>query len=327
MISCVPASTTTVTVLFTDLVRSTELLARLGACVAAEVRSDHLGRLRDALAVHRGREVKTLGDGLMAVVDSANDALACAVTMQQAVSRRRRRDVPPALEMRVGLSTGEATSVDGDFFGMAVVEASRLCAAASGGQILAADVVRVLVAGHGMHRLEPAGAMSLKGLPAPTVAWEVIWDAGEDCTLRAAIAEDSVLLREGIARVLEDNSIDVVLRAPDAVTLLGALAATRPHVALLDVRMPPTHTVEGLVAAQRIRTEHPEIAVIVLSQTIEPAAAMRLLAGGTDGVGYLLKERVTDIGQLIAAIHAVVSGGSAIDPEVVARLSLGHSSA
>jgi class 3 adenylate cyclase len=321
MMPTVRATTRTVTALFTDLVGSTDLLAQLGASAAESLRSAHFARMRDALAVHRGHEVKTLGDGFMAVFDSTNDALACAVTMQQALTRHNQRHPDQSLEMRVGLSAGEATFEGGDYFGMPVVEASRLCAAASAGQILAADVVRVLVGERAMHRLEPVGAMSLKGLPAPTVAWEVMWDADEDFALRVAIAEDSVLLREGIARVLEAESIDVVLQAADAEELLRGLVAARPHVVLLDVRMPPTHTTEGLVAAAQIRAEHPEIGVIVLSQNVEPAAALRLLEGATEGVGYLLKERVTDISELTAAIRTVASGGSAIDPEVIARLT------
>lgn len=321
MIVSMRATTKTITALFTDLVGSTDLLARLGASSAEVLRRDHFGRMRDALAVHRGREVKTLGDGFMAVFESTSGALACAVTMQQAVTRHNQRHTDARLGMRVGCSAGEATTADDDYHGMAVVEASRLCAAASAGQILVADVVRVLVGEHAMPRLEPAGAISLKGLPAPTVAWEVVWDNEEDFALRVAIAEDSVLLREGIARVLEANSVDVVLQASDAETLLRGLAAARPHVVLLDVRMPPTHTVEGLLAAEHIRREHPEIGVIVLSQTVEPGAVLRLLDGVTEGVGYLLKERVADVSQLTAAIRTVASGGSAIDPEVVARLS------
>jgi class 3 adenylate cyclase/CheY-like chemotaxis protein len=314
------STTRTVTALFTDLVGSTDMLAKLGATASEVVRAEHFGRMRDALAVHRGQEVKTLGDGFMAVFDSAADALACAVTMQQAVSAHNRRQDGPDLGLRVGIGAGEVTVESSDYFGMPIVEASRLCAAAEAGQILTADVVRILVGDRTGHHLEPVGPMMLKGLPGPTVAWQVVWDADEDFTLRVAIADDSVLLREGIARVLEAEGLDVVLEAADADALLRGLATARPHVVLVDVRMPPTHTVEGLEAAEQIRADHPEIGVIVLSASVETRAAERLLADSTDGVGYLLKERVGDIGELTAAIRAVASGGSAIDPEVVARL-------
>ena len=99
------------------------------------------------------------------------------------------------------------------------------------------------------------------------------------------------------------------------------MPATRPHVVLMDVRMPPTHTTEGLIGRATIRAEHPEIGVLVLSAEVQPHAARRLLDDGTDGVGYLLKERIGDVAELIAAIRTVASGGSAIDPAVVARLA------
>jgi class 3 adenylate cyclase/DNA-binding NarL/FixJ family response regulator len=317
----VRAITRTVTLLFTDIVGSTELLARLGPSAAEAARTNHFAAMRSALAVHRGREVKTLGDGFMAAFDSAGDALGCAVTMQRAVGRQNRRHPERPLSIRVGVSAGEATYEDGDYFGAPVIEASRLCGVAAAGQILTAGIVRMLVGESGMHRLRPAGSLALKGLPAPLPAWEVDWDAEADSTLRVAMADDSVLLREGIASVLETEGIDVVLQASDADALMDGLVAARPHVAVLDVRMPPTHTTEGLDAAVRIRLEHPEIGVLVLSQSIEPHAARQLLAGATDGVGYLLKERVLDIAELTAAIRTVASGGSAIDPLVVQKLA------
>jgi DNA-binding NarL/FixJ family response regulator len=155
---------------------------------------------------------------------------------------------------------------------------------------------------------------------APTLAWTVDWDPDEDFALRVALADDSVLLREGVASVLESAGIDVVLQASDAGTVLRALASVRPHVVVLDVRMPPTHTTEGLEAAERIRSEHPDIGILLLSASVDPGAARRLLHNATDGVGYLLKDRVADFDELTGAIRAVASGGSAIDPEVLARL-------
>src|SRR3954471_7608126 len=132
----------TVTALFTDVVGSTELLPTLGPEAAEQLRHRHFADMRGALAVHRGREVKTLGDGFMAVFDSATDALSCAVTMQRAT---RRHGGP--LRIRVGVSVGEAVEEDNDFFGVPVIQASRLCAAAEGDQILAADIVRLLAGG------------------------------------------------------------------------------------------------------------------------------------------------------------------------------------
>lgn len=303
------------------MVGSTDLFARLGPDAGDEVLNRHFASLRGALAVHRGHEVKTLGDGIMAVFDSAADALGCCVTMQRAGERQGRSDPERSFEMRVGLSAGEVFQENGDFIGMPVVEASRLCAAAFPGQILAADVVRALVGSTAMARLEPVGELTLKGLPGPVTAWEVDWDSAEDSTLRVALAEDSALLRQGIARVLESEGIEVVLQTSDAATLLAGLAAARPHVAVLDVRMPPTHTTEGLDAAARIKDEHPEVGVLLLSAEVQASAARRVLDGASEGIGYLLKERVGDVGELLAAIRTVASGGSAIDPAVVASLT------
>jgi len=308
--------------LFTDLVGSTELLGRLDTAAAEDVRARHFAALRDALSVHRGHEVKTLGDGMMAVFDSVNDGVACAVTMQRAVARQNQRDRDRQLAMRVGLSAGDTACDGNDYFGSPVVEASRLCKQASGGTVLVADVVRMLAGADATYRFVSRTELDLKGLSAPVVAWEIDWDAEEESALRVALADDSVLLRQGIAGVLEADGIDVVLQTSDAESLLRALEAARPHVVVLDVRMPPTHTTEGLVAAERIRSLHPHIGVLVLSAAVDPGTARRLLESTTSGVGYLLKERVADISQLTAAIRTVASGGSAIDPEVIARLAV-----
>jgi DNA-binding NarL/FixJ family response regulator len=111
-----------------------------------------------------------------------------------------------------------------------------------------------------------------------------------------------------------------VLQAGDAEAMLDQLPAAGAHVAVLDVRMPPTHTTEGLEAAARIRAEHPDVGVLVLSAEVHAGAARRLLDGGTEGIGYLLKERVGDVAELAAAVRTVASGGSAIDPAVVDQL-------
>jgi CheY-like chemotaxis protein len=309
-----------VTVLFTDLVGSTELFTQLGSGAAEEVRAGHFARLRDALSVHQGQEVKTLGDGMMAVFDSVADGIACAVTMQRAVASHKRRRPELGLSMRVGIGAGETVRERDDYFGSPVTEARRLCDAAKPDQILVSEVVRLLGGGSGIHRLEPIGELSLKGLAAPTLAWQVDWDVAEGFALRVALADDSVLLREGVAKVLEAEGIDVVLQTSDAESRLRALAGARPHVVVVDVRMPPTHTTEGLKAAEQIRSEHPDIGVLVLSASVDPGAARRLLENTTDGIGYLLKERVADISELTAAIRTVASGGSAIDPAVVERL-------
>jgi DNA-binding NarL/FixJ family response regulator len=138
--------------------------------------------------------------------------------------------------------------------------------------------------------------------------------------IRVVIADDSVLLREGLARLLEESGFDVVGQAGDADDLLRKVGAHKPDVAVVDVRMPPTHTDEGLRAAHRIRAEHADTGVLVLSQYVEEAYALELLSQSTESTGYLLKDRVADVDSFTDAVRRVAGGGSALDPEVVALL-------
>jgi DNA-binding NarL/FixJ family response regulator len=138
--------------------------------------------------------------------------------------------------------------------------------------------------------------------------------------VRVVIAEDSVLLREGLARVLTDGGFEVVAQAANADELKKAVRRFKPEVAIVDIRMPPTQTDEGLRAAQEIRERFPGTGVLVLSQYVEPGYAMELLAENAEGVGYLLKDRVSDVDEFAAAVRRVGEGGSALDPSVVSQL-------
>jgi len=138
--------------------------------------------------------------------------------------------------------------------------------------------------------------------------------------VRVVVAEDSVLLREGIARLLEDAGFAVVGQAGNADELLLKIRSYSPDVAVIDIRMPPTYTDEGLRAAQEIRDRHPGVGVLVLSQYVESGYALELLQQSAEGVGYLLKDRVGDVKEFAAAVERVAGGGSALDPEVVSRL-------
>jgi DNA-binding NarL/FixJ family response regulator len=137
---------------------------------------------------------------------------------------------------------------------------------------------------------------------------------------RAVLAEDSALFREGLTRLLTDAGYDVAATAADADELLLQVRGHRPDVVITDIRMPPTHTTEGLAAALQIRAEFPGVAVLVLSQYVETTYAMKLLGDNPRGVGYLLKDRVANSRELCEAIQRVLRGGSVIDPEVVAEL-------
>jgi DNA-binding NarL/FixJ family response regulator len=138
--------------------------------------------------------------------------------------------------------------------------------------------------------------------------------------MRVAIAEDSVLLREGIARILEDAGMDIVAQCGDADDLLLKVRSYSPDVAIVDIRLPPTHNDEGLQAALEIRSKHPDVAVLVLSQYVELGLALKLLADSAEGVGYLLKDRIGDVDEFVAALRRVAEGGSALDPIIVSTL-------
>jgi DNA-binding NarL/FixJ family response regulator len=138
--------------------------------------------------------------------------------------------------------------------------------------------------------------------------------------VRVVVAEDSVLLREGIVRLLSERDFDVVAQAGDADDLLRKVGAHKPDVVVADIRMPPTNTDDGLRAAIEIRDKHPETGVLVLSAYVEETYAMELVSDTAEGVGYLLKDRVADVDAFVEAVRRVGEGGSALDPEVVSRL-------
>jgi DNA-binding NarL/FixJ family response regulator len=138
--------------------------------------------------------------------------------------------------------------------------------------------------------------------------------------VRVVVAEDVMLTREGIVRLLDEAGVEIVGEAEDADGLLRQVGLNSPDVAIIDIRMPPTHTDEGLVAAQTIRARHPDVGVLVLSQYVEPSYAMRLIEDQPERVGYLLKERVFDIATVVDALRRIVDGETVIDPTIVSRL-------
>jgi class 3 adenylate cyclase len=170
-----PVASQMVAVLMTDLVGSTAMAARVGPEMTQELRSEHFGLLRVALERAGGSEVKNLGDGLMVVFDSAVQSLACAVAMQQAIEVRNRR-AKERLGVRIGVSLGEATAEDGDYFGEPVVESARLCARAKGGQIILNSLVRQLAGSRDGHSFNPLGGLELKGISEPVEAFELQWE-------------------------------------------------------------------------------------------------------------------------------------------------------
>jgi class 3 adenylate cyclase len=186
------SSVETVTILITDLVGSTGLESRIGPGAADELRDEHFVLIRSALEETRGREVKNTGDGLIAAFDSAGAAVSCSVSVQQRFERRNRSSDEQLL-IKVGLSLGDATSTDGDYFGMPVIEAARLCDRASGGQILANELIAHLAGGRDGHTFRSVGALELKGIPAPLptveVSWEPLGDEGPSLPLPSRLQE------------------------------------------------------------------------------------------------------------------------------------------
>ena len=138
--------------------------------------------------------------------------------------------------------------------------------------------------------------------------------------MRIAIAEDSMLVREGLTRILRDADLDVVAAYDNAEALLREVRRSPPDLVIVDIRLPPTHADEGLRAALHIREHHPQVAVLVLSQYVELGLAMKLLAQSAEGIGYLLKDRIGNVNEFIGAVQRVAAGGSAIDPKIVSAL-------
>jgi DNA-binding NarL/FixJ family response regulator/class 3 adenylate cyclase len=314
------------TFLFSDLEDSTGLAARLGddyPSVLADARS----LLRRAVADAGGREVESRGDELFCVFEDAGAAAAAALAAQRAFAARP-WPANERVRVRMGFHSGEAASGEEGFVGVDVHRAARICQAAHGGQVLAsAEAARVL--GPSAREL---GAFEFKGLRDPERVFQLVADdlpaefpplrnvREHEQALRAVIADDSALLREGLARLLSEADIQVVGQARDADELMLKVRSYHPDVAIVDIRMPPTQTDEGIRAAREIRERHPETAVLVLSQHVAHTYAVELLGRSAEGLGYLLKDRVADVEEFTAAVRRVAEGGSALDPLVVAEL-------
>jgi DNA-binding NarL/FixJ family response regulator/class 3 adenylate cyclase len=349
--------TGTITLLFTDIESSTRLVHELGDAYS-QVLSDHRRLVREAVAEAGGREIDCRADEFFIAFEDAHAALASALAAQRALAAAPWPE-GAAVRVRMGIHTGSPVLADDTYYGLDVHRAARICRSGHGGQVLASGATREALYGTdlGGTELRDLGEHELKGLPQPERIFQVVAEgletsfprlreadlgatapatldapvdgatpvpATEDGSgerpLRVALAEDSVLLREGIARLLEEAGFDVVAQAGTADDLVRLVAMHKPDVAITDIRMPPTQTDEGLQAAQKIRERQPDVGVLVLSQYVEPAYAMTLLGESAEGVGYLLKDRVSDIEEFTSAVRRVAQGGSVLDPAVVSQL-------
>jgi DNA-binding NarL/FixJ family response regulator/class 3 adenylate cyclase len=318
----------TVTLVFTDVEGSTQLVHRLGHRYE-QVLADHRRLLHDAVSAGEGYVVDHRGDEFFLVFEEAASA-AVAITAAQRAFAEHSWPEGVELRVRVGIHTGEPTARDEGYFGLDVHRAARICQAGSGGQVLLSHRTREELDGE--HELVDLGEHELPGLPDPERLYQLnvpglptsfppLTTARRGFRgMRVVLADDSILLREGIARLLEDAGFDVVAQSGTAEDLLRHVGMHKPDVALVDIRMPPTQTDEGLRAAKQIRERWPETGVLVLSQYVEPAYAMELLGENAEGVGYLLKDRVSDVDEFAAAVRRVGEGGSALDPAVVSQL-------
>jgi DNA-binding NarL/FixJ family response regulator/class 3 adenylate cyclase len=314
------------TFFFSDLEDSTGLAERLGGSYPSLL-ADARSLLRRAVADAGGREVDCRGDELFCVFDEPAAAAATALAAQRAFLARTWPN-DERVRVRIGFHTGEAAKAEDGFVGVDVHRAARICQAAHGGQVLAsAEAARTL--GDAVREL---GQYDFKGMRDPERVFQLVAPglpdefpplrsvAEHERSLRAVIADDSALLREGLARLLAEADIDVVGQAGDAGELMLKVRSYHPDVAIVDIRMPPTQTDEGIRAAREIRARHPETGVLVLSQHVAHTYAVELLSEDAQGLGYLLKDRVADVEEFIAAVRRVADGGSALDPLVVSEL-------
>jgi DNA-binding NarL/FixJ family response regulator/class 3 adenylate cyclase len=320
--------TGTVTFLFADVEGSTALQEDPRVAYAESITL--LRRLlRDAVATHGGAETDAVGDEYVAAFADGRAAADAAFSAQRAL-----RDAPwpsqAAVRVRIGLHVGTPALGDEGYTGVDVVRASRIANAGHGGQIVVSD--EMLGALQGI-RSRDLGEHRLEGLARPERIHQLLADdLPQDfpplrntismlgAGISVVLADDTVLLREGIARLLNDAGFDVVAQAGDPEDLLRYVAMHKPTVAIIDIRMPPTHTDEGLRAAAEIRNRFPETGVLVLSQYVEAGFAMGLFASITRGVGYLLKDRVADFDDFASSVRRIAEGGSVLDPAVVAEL-------
>jgi DNA-binding NarL/FixJ family response regulator/class 3 adenylate cyclase len=295
---------------------------------AARVATRFGALTRETAEPFGGTLLELRGDEALVVFDSMRAAIRAAIELQ---ARYVSDDPGEALPVGIGLAAGEAVEVGEGYRGGALNLAARLCGLAGAGEVLVSRELRHLAGTLEGVVFDDRGTVTLKNLPDPVqllrVAPEVDdpverffrREGADGRRVRVIVADDSVLVREGVVRVLEDAGFDVVGTAGTADELMERVRSDQPDVAVVDIRMPPSHTNEGLVAAAQIRDEFPSVGVLVLSQYVETQHAVRLLEASPNGIGYLLKDRVADVGELADGVRRVANGGSVIDPEVVSR--------
>jgi len=309
------------TFLFTDIEGSTRILRELGDAYG-ELLERHRTLIESAIAANGGSIVDRSGDELFAAFVDSSGAVAGAIAAQLAIAAEPWPD-GTRVRVRMGLHRGRVHTAGGGFVGLAVHHAARVCQTARGGEILVSDAVETDA------QTIDLGEFELRGIPRATRLRRVLAPGLESefpplqgnvpkpAPMRVVLADDSVLLREGIASLLEDAGFEVVGQAGDAEALLELVDETLPELAVVDIRMPPTYNDEGIRAAHEIRRRYPDTGVLVLSSYIDAVSAIDLLGDDPKGVGYLLKERVADVDEFTVAVRRVAEGGTVVDELIV----------
>jgi DNA-binding NarL/FixJ family response regulator/class 3 adenylate cyclase len=310
-----------VTILFTDIAGSAMLDDRYGDEADAR-RGEHFAALRHAIGDHGGREVKSVGDGLMVAFSSTVAAVRCAVDMQRATT-----GAPGGPPIRIGIDAGEPTADGADLFGTPVIVAGRLCETARAGEVLTTQVVRQIAGPRVAELIRPAGTLRVKGISEPVLTALVRWRDDDDeepppfaadaprRPITVVIADDQRLLRAGFRVILDaEPDITVVGEAGDGRAAVDVVTRRRPDVALMDIRMPE---LDGLQAAERILTDPDNATAVVMLTTFDASEyvfqALRLGASG-----FLLKDTPAD--RLLDAIRVAAAGEALIAPSITRRL-------
>jgi class 3 adenylate cyclase/CheY-like chemotaxis protein len=273
----------TVTVLFTDLAASTEMIGRVGDASGERILADHLNHLRDVLINHGGQEVKPTGDGLMVAFRSSLDAVNCAVALQQDAEWHGRHGTE-RLGLKVGIHAGEATPQDGDYYGLWVVVARRLCEVAQAGQILTTELVRQLAGPRSGQEMKPLGEFDLKGIADPVAVVEVGWspvdEPAHSNSQKILMVDDEEANLLVLDRLLRRSGYENLVATTDPRRVLDLFLAEQPDLVLLDLSMPYLDGFEVMQQLQARMQPGGYLPILVLTADVTPEAMKRALAMG-----------------------------------------------
>jgi DNA-binding NarL/FixJ family response regulator/class 3 adenylate cyclase len=323
--------------LIADVRGYTSFTERKGDEAAGRLVSTFASIVREIGSQHEGALVEMRGDEALVVFDSVREGIRAAIEMQARFADDTAFEGNGPLPVGIGIDAGEAVPAEDNFRGNAVNVAARLCGLAGPGEVLASQEICHLAGRMEGLEYRDRGSIRLKNLSVPVRVIRIVPQADDPAArfaslgpsdeepeaapgLRVVVADDSVIFREGVVRVLTEAGHNVVGQVGDAAQLLQRVRDDPPDLVVTDIRMPPTNTDEGLVAAATLRREFPSIGILVLSQYVETHHAINLLAESPAGIGYVLKDRVANVADFADAVRRVSRGQSVIDPDVVGQL-------